>query len=38
MYLDFHTHGKLAKYLPFSVPYTRCCWGRPGTPGWTPSA
>lgn len=22
MYLDFHTHGKLAKYLPFSVPYT----------------
>lgn len=23
MYLDFHTHGKLAKYLPFSVPYTQ---------------
>ncbi len=22
MYVDFHTHGKLAKYLPFSVPYT----------------
>ena len=23
MYLDFHTHGKLAKYLPFSIPYTQ---------------
>lgn len=22
MYVDFHTHGKLAKYLPFSVDYT----------------
>ena len=22
MYLDFHTHGKLAKYLPFSTEYT----------------
>lgn len=22
MYVDFHTHGKLAKYLPFSVEYT----------------
>lgn len=22
MYLDFHTHGKLAKYLPFSIAYT----------------
>lgn len=22
MYLDFHTHGKLAKYLPFSPEYT----------------
>lgn len=22
MYLDFHTHGKLAKYLPFSKEYT----------------
>ena len=21
MYVDFHTHGKLAKYLPFSVNY-----------------
>ena len=27
MYLDFHTHGKLAKYLPFSVPYTRWLLG-----------
>lgn len=22
MYIDFHTHGKLAKYLPFSAEYT----------------
>ena len=22
MYMDFHTHGKLAKYLPFSTEYT----------------
>jgi len=22
MYVDFHTHGKLAKYLPFSTEYT----------------
>jgi len=22
MYIDFHTHGKLAKYLPFSTEYT----------------
>ena len=22
MYIDFHTHGKLAKYLPFSKKYT----------------
>ena len=22
MFVDFHTHGKLAKYLPFSVEYT----------------
>lgn len=22
MYVDFHTHGKLAKYLPFSMEYT----------------
>ncbi len=22
MYIDFHTHGKLAKYLPFSTKYT----------------
>lgn len=22
MYIDFHTHGKLAKYLPFSTDYT----------------
>ena len=22
MYIDFHTHGKLAKYLPFSTAYT----------------
>ena len=22
MYVDFHTHGKLAKYLPFSINYT----------------
>ena len=22
MYIDFHTHGKLAKYLPFSQEYT----------------
>lgn len=22
MKIDFHTHGKLAKKLPFSIPYT----------------
>ncbi|MGN0205357.1 MAG: PHP domain-containing protein [Coprococcus sp.] len=27
MYIDFHTHGKLAKYLPFSVPYTEWLLG-----------
>lgn len=27
MYIDFHTHGKLAKYLPFSIPYTEWLLG-----------
>ena len=27
MYLDFHTHGKLAKKLPFSSFYTRWLFG-----------
>ena len=27
MYIDFHTHGKLAKYLPFSIPYTNWLLG-----------
>ncbi len=27
MYLDFHTHGKLAKYLPFSKEYTNWLLG-----------
>ena len=27
MYLDFHTHGKLAKKLPFSTVYTDWLFG-----------
>lgn len=27
MYIDFHTHGKLAKYLPFSTAYTEWLLG-----------
>ena len=27
MYLDFHTHGKLAKRLPFSTAYTDWLFG-----------
>ena len=27
MYLDFHTHGKLAKKLPFSTAYTDWLFG-----------
>lgn len=27
MYIDFHTHGKLAKRLPFSIPYTNWLLG-----------
>ena len=28
MYLDFHTHGKLAKKLPFSEDYTHCLFSK----------
>ena len=27
MYIDFHTHGKLAKRLPFSTAYTDWLFG-----------
>ena len=37
MYLDFHTHGKLAKYLPFSIPYTQWLLAKRTARGWTPS-
>ena len=38
MYLDFHTHGKLAKYLPFSTGlYGLAAVRKPGRRGWTPS-
>ena len=33
MYVDFHTHGKLAKYLPFSVEYTRWLLGEAKSAG-----
>ena len=33
MYLDFHTHGKLAKYLPFSIPYTQWLLGEAHSAG-----
>ena len=33
MYVDFHTHGKLAKYLPFSVEYTRWLRGEAKSAG-----
>lgn len=33
MYLDFHTHGKLAKYLPFSTEYTDWLLSEAGNSG-----
>ena len=33
MYLDFHTHGKLAKYLPFSTAYTDWLLAEAGAAG-----
>lgn len=33
MYIDFHTHGKLAKYLPFSIPYTNWLLGEAKSAG-----
>ena len=33
MYLDFHTHGKLAKKLPFSQEYTHWLFGEARSAG-----
>lgn len=33
MYVDFHTHGKLAKYLPFSTDYTNWLLGEAKSSG-----
>lgn len=33
MYMDFHTHGKLAKYLPFSPSYTDWLFGEASKAG-----
>ncbi len=37
MYVDFHTHGKLAKYLPFSTEYTDWLLNEAKCAGWMPS-
>lgn len=35
MYMDFHTHGKLAKRLPFSTVYTDWLLEKRKEQGWT---
>ena len=38
MYIDFHTHGKLAKKLPFSTVYTDWLFGEARRAGLDASA